>query len=448
MIKLFFAIFAKSTFFICEFRKSNKSQLVFFVIITTLKNHHLLIYGLPQLLKIFAQASVFKGFDLTVALCHKFLKTKKMKTINLLKIVGIVLLTALTSNSLLAQDKIKLGVVSMDTKGLIIDNATMTNLVHLELEKANKYEVLDRYDVADMVKANGFNVNECFGKSCLVKVGEVLKADKMLSGSMEKFGNKIVFIFRLVDVKKEAIEKTDVVEFIDQQDEIQTMVRVGLNNIMEIENDKYIMDLLVNYDQPITSQRTTLRLNGPRVGVSYIGGTTGERLQASKAQGGYNMYPVSSLIGYQFEKQFLSSGDFQALFEFFPAVNGLESGVISPSLTTLIGFRLNKSGFEFGMGPVLRLTQTATGYFDNNGNWILEENMDESMIGNVELEEQFDRRGLYMPTAGMIFAVGKTIRSGYLNIPVNFYWNPKKEGSVFGLTVGFNVAQTPILRTN
>lgn len=362
---------------------------------------------------------------------------------NLIKLSFLAILLLLNSKIAQAQKKIKIGVVSMDTRGLSVNNESMTNMVHLELEKLNIYEVLDRYDVADIVKSKGINVNECFGKSCLVRVGEQLQADKMLSGSIEKFGNKIIFIFRLVDVKNDLIEKTDVVEYIDQQDQLQIMVRMSLNNIVGITNDKYLMDLLVNFDLPITSSRTTLKLNGPRVGMSYVSGQIGKRLQASTSEGGFDVYPFNSMLGYQFEQQFLSSGDFQALFEILPALNGLETGKINPSLTTMLGFRFNESGWEVGMGPVFRMSKVAKGFYDN-GEWFLANQAPEDLTG-INFEEQIDSRGKFKLNSGMIVAVGKTFRSGYLNVPVNIYWNPKKDGHVIGLTVGFNVANTPKL---
>jgi hypothetical protein len=47
--------------------------------------------------------------------------------------------------------------------------------------------------------------------------------------------------------------------------------------------------------------------------------------------------------------------------------------------------------------------------------------------GDVELQTQF------------IIAIGKTFRSGRLNMPVNAYVVPDKKGTRVGLTIGFNV---------
>jgi hypothetical protein len=329
----------------------------------------------------------------------------------------------------------------MDTKDLSFDARTITSMVQLELEKANVYEVLDKYDVSDLIKKNNIDVQASFGKNSLVHIGKLLKADKMLSGSIEKFGDKIILILRMVDVGSETIEKTDVMEYINQQEQMQIMIRLSINNILGIANDRMIVDLLANYDQPITSSKTSLKLSGPRVGANIIWGPASKRMSAPKNEGGFDMYPVSSMIGYQFEKQYLSSGDFQALFELIPGINSLESGMVVPTLTGLLGFRFNKSGLEFGIGPNIRFVQMAEGYYDDEGNWNLGETPSDKYVQVREL----DSRGEIMASAGMVFAVGKTFRSGYLNLPINLYISPRKTGSIAGITVGFNVAKKPKL---
>ncbi|MFH1119529.1 MAG: hypothetical protein V1775_06865 [Bacteroidota bacterium] len=338
-----------------------------------------------------------------------------------------------------AQEKKSIAIISMDTKELAYDSKAITSMVQLELEKANVYEVLDRYDVSDQIKKNNIDPQASFGKNSLVETGKLLGADKMLSGSIEKFGDKLILIFRLIDVQSATIEKTSVMEYVNQQDQMQMMIRLSLNNILGIANDRMVLDLLVNFDQPITSSKTTLKLSGPRVGANITWGPAAERMGAPANEGGFNMYPVSSMIGYQFEKQYLSSGDFQALFELIPGINSLESGIVVPTITGLLGFRFNKSGLEFGLGPNLRFVKMAQGYYDEQGKWQLG---DASELG-FETVKELDSRGQIEVSTGMIFAIGKTFRSGYLNLPVNLYISPRKSGSTAGITVGFNVAKKP-----
>lgn len=364
------------------------------------------------------------------------MKTTKQIGVGIL--AGILILT---STFAIGQNRQKFAVVSMDTKGVPYDNRAMTSLVHLELEKINKFEVLDKYDVSDILKTNKIEVDACLGKNCQVKVGQLLNADKMISGSIEKFGQKIIVVLRLIDVRTGNIEKTDVMEYINQLDDIQIMIQLSLNNLLGFATDPKMKELLVFYAQPISSPKTTANLNGPRMGAAYITGTYGNRLKASKDEGGYDMYPAMMMFGYQHEVQYLSAGYFQALVEMIIAVNGLESGMFSPSFMVMNGLRFNKVGWEFGVGPIIRITKMAKGYFDSEDNWHMTEYLPDDAL-QYKLTETMDSRGNLKLSTGMIVAVGKTFSSGYLNIPVNIYFSPRKQGSVIGLSFGFNVSKS------
>ena len=362
-----------------------------------------------------------------------------MKTKKVLKKVSVCLVIFLISFLSFSQEKVSIAVIGIDTKGIKLDNISLGNLVRLELEKANLYEVLDKYDVSNILNENGVDANNCFGKTKLVRVGEMLKVDKVLTGNVDKFGDKIIFVLRMIDVKSQKIEKTNVMEYLDLQEEIQTMARISVNNLIGIENDALIVDLLINYDLLVSSPKTTVKLNGPRMGASFTTGDVAKRLSASDDEGGYNMFPVTSIFGYQYELQYLSSGDFQALIEAVGCISGLEAGNFIPSISLMNGFRFNKSGWEIGLGPIFRLAKTAEGYWDEDGKWNLAVDMPEG--ASYDLIYGIDNRGDYKLSTSLIIAFGKTFRSGYLNVPVNIYYVPKKDGSTIGLIFGFNIAK-------
>jgi len=364
-----------------------------------------------------------------------------MKTITTKQKFMFIIFILIMNTCVFGQQKQKIAFVSIDTKGLNIKNDAIAGLVHLELEKADKYEVIDRYDAADMLKTNNIDPNVSFGKSSLVRIGKILKVDKMLTGSIEKFGNKIIIILRLIDVGSDVIEKTDVMEYFDQESDIQSMIRISINNLLGIANDQKILDLLVNYVQPLSSPKTKVSLNGPRMGAAYTFGKLGDRLMDSEEEGGYNMFPVMSVFGYQQEFQYISSGDFQALIEIVGSVNGLESGQFAPSLMFMNGFRFNRRGWEVGAGPVFRVTKLAKGYYDESGKWHKTNELGPGQE-HYELVKSLDSRGTSYLSTGLIIAVGRTFQFGYLNLPLNLYYSPRKEGSVVGLSFGFNIAKT------
>jgi len=180
-------------------------------------------------------------------------------------------------------------------------------------------------------------------------------------------------------------------------------------------------------------------LSGPRFGASYTTGENGDRMQAPKNVGGFDMYPLNAQIGWQHEIQYLSAGSFQGLFEFIGMIGGLESGKFIPSVTALNGFRFGKQGWEFAIGPSFRVVTKANGYYDN-GEWHLEEDWNPDAGPNTnEIVSRLDSRGNASLSVGLILGAGRTFKSGYLNMPVNVYVSPRKDGWIIGASFGFNI---------
>ncbi|MFN0033018.1 MAG: hypothetical protein ACKVOR_12735 [Flavobacteriales bacterium] len=351
-----------------------------------------------------------------------------------------------------------IAIMNIDAKGMEYDGVTIAYVVRLEVDKTQKFTVIDKYEMADVFKGAAFTIDNCFSKTCLVNAGKLLNADKILSGDITRFGEKIVVTLRLVDVQSETIERSDATEYLNVKDEMQRMIEISVKRLLQIEPDPLTVSQLIDYDVPVASPKTTLRLNGPRMGASITTGETGARLRASKDDGGFDMYRTTFQFGYQQEVQYLSAGDFQALIEFVGLVGGLENGRFVPSLTMLNGFRWGRQGWEFGFGPTLRFVRKAEGFFDEEGligpqgEWHLandwasnapEDDNGDLMKNPYSLVNRLDSRGLVYGSTGLIIAAGRTFRSGYLNVPVNLYISPRKDGWIYGFSFGFNVNKKP-----
>ncbi len=371
------------------------------------------------------------------------------KTIRILLVIILVFFYARIETST-GQSLKTIAVLNIDTKDLSLDPAAMGNLVRLELEKTKVFSVMDKYDVAYITEQKGLDISNCYGKTCLLGIAESLDVDKMLTGNAERFGDKIIINLRLIDVASSALEQSDVTEYQNIPDEIQIMVEISVKKLLGLEIDPNLVNLLVNYEDPIVSTRTNLKLNGPRMGIAYITGEKAERLQAPRSNGGFDSYPILSQLGYQYEIQYLSAGNFQALVEFLFMLSGLEQQLFNPSIVFMNGFRVGKSGWEIAFGPSVSLRQTVKGFFDEHDMleggknvWYRENEWDETKGENpYEIKENLDNRGSIVIGTGWVWAVGRTFKSGYLNIPVNAYISPDKKGWYVGLSVGFNVSRT------
>jgi hypothetical protein len=138
----------------------------------------------------------------------------------------------------------------------------------------------------------------------------------------------------------------------------------------------------------------TLSLSGPRIGLTLLSDGVVNELKTQ----GVDIRPTISQFGWQWERQFYSKqGGVTALNEWVFLLGGLDQGVAIPSLSWLVGLR-TQEGAEFGVGP------------------------------NVT-------------PAGVALAVaaGVTIRTGAMNIPMNFAVVPTKAGTRVTLLTGFTL---------
>jgi hypothetical protein len=336
-----------------------------------------------------------------------------------------------------------LTVLNIDSKGVNLDPVQMGNLVRIELEKLDTFEVMDRYDVSYVIEKNKLNIGNCFGKICLVEVGSQINSEKMFTGSVELYGETIIMTFRLIDVKTATIERTQVNEYLNLPKELQAMVKLSVRQMFGRKVDETTLAYLSrrnNFESATNNpNKERVNLSGPRSGFTVFTGKTANILQESKTTGGFGASPVMFQFGYQFEAQYLNEGNYQALFEFLPVITGFDQNIFIPSLTIMNGFRDNKHGWEIAFGPTFSLVQVSNGYYDGNNGWHLSNEWQGADPANKPaMESRLDSRGALTAKASFILAVGRTIKSGKLNIPINAYVIPSLDGWRAGLSVGFN----------
>jgi hypothetical protein len=375
------------------------------------------------------------------------MKNMKQATAIVLQMILFLLPATIANNATAQTTKTVVAVLNIEAKDISVDAHAMTHMVRLELEKTNVFTVMDRYEAADILAKNKIDAGACMSKTCLVETGKLLGADKMLSGSAELLGEKIVITLRLIDVNTNAIEKTDVTEYLNLP-ELQKMSQISVMKIAGLQPNRNMSSLLVDYDVPIQSPKNTMRLNGPRIGFGMTLGEAGKVIVAPKEEGGFEMSPVTFNFGWQQEIQYVSAGNFQGLIENIFLIGGLESGRFIPNYAPLLGFRFGQGSWEFAFGPTFRFVRKAEGFYDTDGllgtpgEWHLTRDWqahDPAHGLPYTTQTRIDSRGNVRLSTGLVIGLGKTFHSGYLNIPVNTYIAPKKDGTTIGVTCGFNI---------
>lgn len=354
------------------------------------------------------------------------------------RIITLVLLSLL-SFTVQAQNP-KLAVIGFDVQVTEFANNNLTELLRIEFSKHNRFEVIDRYEVQEILQTKKISSTTCLSKSCLVKAGSALGADKVVSGSIDRVGEAIYIRVRLIDVKKESVEKEIVKEYLVLPEKINTMITLTVNAIMEVQNDKVLEESLTSkesYESAVNNPHyNSLQLSGPRMGYTFLTGDAARDFSKSKSKGGYDGTPILFQFGYQFEKQYLNEGKIQALFEFIPMISGLDQGLFIPSLTIMNGLRNNVNGIEFAIGPSINLVKQSKQFKDANGEWQLVYEVENTLDSPEEM--RMDSRGSLRLKSYVVLAAGFSIRSGKMNIPVNAFVIPSKGNMRFGFSFGFN----------
>ena len=338
-----------------------------------------------------------------------------------------------------AQSKNTVGVLYVDRINTEGTSESLGNLVRAELEKINKFEVLDKYDMKSAVQSLSINPEECYGKSCLVQVGKAVNADKMMAGSVETYPKKISITLRLIDVSTATVERQQVKEYLVIPTEIASMIETSVKSMFDIPIDSLTYNRLTRengLDNAINAPNVKkINTSGPRMGYTLFTGDVARILGRSKEKGGFNANPYLFQFGYQFETEYLNAGRYQALFEFIPTITGLDQSLFIPSIAVLNGLRNNVNGWEIAMGPVFKVVTVAKGVETGDG-FILEKD-----ANGGTLTTQLDSRGKPELNTGVVIGIGKTFRSGRMNIPVNGFVVPSKNHFQFGISFGFNTSK-------
>ena len=365
-----------------------------------------------------------------------------MKNINNQIVVTVLLVIASVMSTVAQNVRPTITVLNIDTKGLSLDPQQMGNLVRIELEKLDTFDVTDRYDVAYLIDKNKLNITNCYGKLCLLEVGTTIKTDYMYTGSVELYGQTIISTFRLINVKNGTVERTAVDEYLNFPLELQQMASISIRKMFGLQNNPELVTRLTqkfDYENSINNpDKTRLNLSGPRFGYTFLLGDQAKRLGDSKDEGGFEAYPAMFQFGYQFEKQYLNEGNYQALFEFIPMITGVDQQLVIPSITILNGFRNNKHGWEVAIGPSISVAS----YQDLaliNGKYYTEDELKKAGITKYDLNKTVDSRGQSEFTSALVIALGKTFKSGKMNIPVNIWASvPSNDGFRLGVSIGYN----------
>jgi len=123
------------------------------------------------------------------------------------KIKFSFILLAFTSALFSQQSQMRIAILDLQPVGVSeLTAKTVSDLLRTELFKTKMFTVIERQQMNEVLKEQGFQQTGCTETECVVQVGELLSAHKVLVGTVNKLGETFIINARIVDVEKGIME--------------------------------------------------------------------------------------------------------------------------------------------------------------------------------------------------------------------------------------------------
>ncbi len=116
--------------------------------------------------------------------------------------VAFAVAMLLCSRNIFAE-KMTVAVLDLEAKGVTtIVSGAITEMIRSDIVDAGVFRVVERGQMNQILKEQGFQASGCTDQACAVQVGKLLSANKILVGEVTQVGKNILITVRIVDVEK------------------------------------------------------------------------------------------------------------------------------------------------------------------------------------------------------------------------------------------------------
>jgi len=145
-----------------------------------------------------------------------------MKKILFLSANICVLLSVVISG--FAQEKMNLAVAEFEARNVsAMDAAAISDFVRTELVKTGSFNILERRNMEHLLSEQKFQMTGCTTEECAVKMGQVLNVQRIIIGTLLKFGAKWYVNADMIDVESAKIISSEKVEANAQEELVELM---------------------------------------------------------------------------------------------------------------------------------------------------------------------------------------------------------------------------------
>jgi len=140
------------------------------------------------------------------------------------RLINIIILLSAFISFIFPQKTI--AVLDFTTEGLEnISISALPILVSREISKTKKYRLIERSAMQEIMKEQKFQLSGCVSSECAVEVGQLMGAEKMVTGTISALGDLFIIDIRLIDVETGEIENSEMIEHIGKIEDLLTPIK-------------------------------------------------------------------------------------------------------------------------------------------------------------------------------------------------------------------------------
>jgi TolB-like protein len=138
-----------------------------------------------------------------------------VRTLQKLTVIALAVISLLiTAGPAFSASKPIVAVMSLQTTGGVDSSISvpLSDKLRQELLRTRRFVVVTRSEMDRIVTEQTLHLSDCTSNDCVVRMGQILGAEKMVSGRISKLGRKYVIAAELIDVETARIDRAASVE--------------------------------------------------------------------------------------------------------------------------------------------------------------------------------------------------------------------------------------------
>ena len=145
-----------------------------------------------------------------------------------------------------ADERLRVVVVDLKAQGVPNTKAMIiSNMLRNDLVNDGRFIVIERNQMESILKEQGFQQTGCTDQACVVEMGRLLSANKMIVGEVLGADNTLYITVRVVDVEKGVIDfaEKEIAPFDEQLDQVTARLTSKLSDKIQAGSNKQKMTI-------------------------------------------------------------------------------------------------------------------------------------------------------------------------------------------------------------